>query len=321
MCRTETRLDALLRRQSGLLTRSQLLAAGVTDSQLTGHLRGRRWQRLATGLYASFTGELTEEQRSIAACLHVGAGAQVTGAAALRWHRLRYAPMSSEVLVLAPAACRRRSLPGLVRVVQTGRPDRREHRSNGVTVVSVARAVGDEAHRMRWLGDVRALVAESVQRGLATVPQLVAEVEEGRRNGSALLRHVVDEVAAGVRSAPEAELRALLSRSALLPPIRWNPRLRFPDGMTLSPDGWIAESAVALEVDSREYHLGPEGWERTMRRHNALAAADVLTLHLSPARLRSDPRGVVDLVERTHLARRARGRTCTLTVITTPFCA
>lgn len=315
MSQLESRLEALLRRQSGLTTRAQLLAAGVTDDQIAGHVRGRRWQRLATGLYACFTGELGESQRLIAACLHIGAGAQITGAAALRWHGVRAAPEERAVAVLAPHPCHRRDVPGVLRVVQTRRPDRRPHHRGVVTVASVARAVADQAHRLRWLGDVRALVAESVQRGLATVPQLVAEVEEGQRNGSALLRRAVDEVGAGVRSAPEAELRALLSRSAILPLILWNPRLRLPDGTMLSPDGWIAESAIALEVDSREYHLGPDGWERTMRRHNLLAAADVLTLHLTPARLRTDPLGVIDLVVQAHLARRGRGNACPIAVI------
>lgn len=314
----ETRLDALLRRQEGLITRAQLRDCGTTDSCVTAHLRARRWQRLATGLYATFTGALTMEQPLIAACLHVGPGAQVTGAAALRWHGLRYVPDVDETSVLAAHPCRRRDVPGLARIVQTSRLDPAEHRCGGVTVVSVARAVADEARRMPSLRAVRAMVAEAVQRNLATVPHLVAELEQGRRNGSALLRRAVDEVAAGTRSAPEAELREVLARSAVLPQIWWNPRLRLPDGTTLTPDGWIPESGIALEVDSREYHLNPEGWERTMRRHNVLAAFDALTLHLSPARLRSDPDGVLRLVEEAHAARRGRGSACPLVAAPVP---
>jgi hypothetical protein len=314
----ETRLDALLRRQQGLATRAQLIACGVTDGAVTAHLRGRRWQRLAPGLYASFTGGLTVDQRLLAACLHVGPGAQVTGGAALRWHGLRYLPAVDEAAVLARHPCKTRGVAGLVRVVQTGRLDRREWRCGGITVVSPARAVADEARWMRSMRAVRALVAEAVQRNLVTVPQLTAEVEGGRRNGSALLRRAVEEVAAGTRSAPETELRELVARSAALPSIAWNPWLRLPDGTTLSPDGWIAESAVALEVDSREYHLSPAGWERTMRRHNAFAAAGATTLHISPARLRRDPSEVLQTIERAHAARRGRGRKCSLAVIMSP---
>lgn len=319
MWRTETPLAALLRRQDGLVTRDQLLAAGVPDGHVRAQLRAGRWRRLTAGLYATFTGELGPEARLLAACLHVGCGAQVTGAAALRWHGLRYVPEVTEIAVLAPATCRRRSVPGLLRIITTAHPDRRSHRLGGVTVVSVARAVGDEARQMRTLRAVRALVAESVQRGMTTVPQLVAEVEDGRQNGSAHLRRAVAEVAAGTRSAPEAELRELLSRSTCLPVIRWNPRLRLPGGTTLTPDGWISESWIALEVDSREYHLSPEGWERTMFRHNALSVAGVLTLHVSPARLRDDPQGVLELVERAHLARTASGDRIPPPVITTAF--
>ncbi|HEV7757041.1 MAG TPA: type IV toxin-antitoxin system AbiEi family antitoxin domain-containing protein, partial [Mycobacteriales bacterium] len=88
MWRTETPLAALLRRQDGLVTRDQLLAAGVTDGRVRAQLRAGRWRRLTAGLYATFTGELGPEARLLAACLHVGCGAQVTGAAALRWHGL-----------------------------------------------------------------------------------------------------------------------------------------------------------------------------------------------------------------------------------------
>jgi hypothetical protein len=62
-------------------------------------------------------------------------------------------------------------------------------------------------------------------------------------------------------------------------------------------------------VDSREYHLNPEDWERTMLRHNALSAAGILTLHVSPEQLRGDPQGVLDLVERAQLARSGQGAT------------
>jgi hypothetical protein len=314
-------VERLLRRQKGLITRAQARAAGLTDSTLRAHLHARRWQRLAAGLYADFTGELGPGQRLLAACLHVGEGAQITGAAALRWYGLRYVPAQPEVTVLGPADCRRRSVPGLIRVVRTSRPDHRPDRVETLTIVSVARAVADEARQMRSLRAVRALVAESVQRRRTTVADLAAEVENGQPNGSALLRRALAEVEAGTRSAPEAELRQLLSHSRVVPPVLWNPLLRTPEGRMLCPDGWIVDSGIALEVDSREYHLGPDGWERTMRRHNSFAAADALTIHITPSELRHNPRRVLASIETAHEARRGRGRCCGLRVISAPFSA
>jgi very-short-patch-repair endonuclease len=50
---------------------------------------------------------------------------------------------------------------------------------------------------------------------------------------------------------------------------------------------------VAVEVDSREFHLLPEGWEQTMRRHRRMSAAGLSVLHLSPRQLQTEPRQVL----------------------------
>ena len=38
-------------------------------------------------------------------------------------------------------------------------------------------------------------------------------------------------------------------------------------------------AGVAAEVDSREWHLSPEHWDRTRRRHTLMAAAGIHPLH------------------------------------------
>ncbi|GAC1330132.1 MAG: hypothetical protein NVSMB13_18070 [Mycobacteriales bacterium] len=55
------------------------------------------------------------------------------------------------------------------------------------------------------------------------------------------------------------------------------------------PDAWWPEAALVAEVDSREWHLSPADWERTMRRHNRVQAAGLSVLHVSPGRLRHEP--------------------------------
>jgi very-short-patch-repair endonuclease len=46
-------------------------------------------------------------------------------------------------------------------------------------------------------------------------------------------------------------------------------------------------------VDSKEFHLLPEDWEQTMRRHRRMTAAGLAVLHLSPRQLRTEPRQVL----------------------------
>jgi hypothetical protein len=45
---------------------------------------------------------------------------------------------------------------------------------------------------------------------------------------------------------------------------------------------------VAVEVDSREWHLSPADWEQTMARHQRMSAAGVVVVHVSPRQLRDE---------------------------------
>jgi hypothetical protein len=50
------------------------------------------------------------------------------------------------------------------------------------------------------------------------------------------------------------------------------------------------EACVAAEVDSRQWHLSPGDWERTLERHSRMSALGIIVLHYPPAWLRSQPR-------------------------------
>src|SRR5262249_16796874 len=76
-----------------------------------------------------------------------------------------------------------------------------------------ARAVADTARWLTDLSQVRALVGDAVQQGRCAVGQLDIELRVGGARNGALLRRVIAEVADGVRSAPEAELRDLIVKA------------------------------------------------------------------------------------------------------------
>lgn len=103
----------------------------------------------------------------------------------------------------------------IVRVLYTVRmPD--QFCVNGpIHFAMAARAVADTARKLESLRDVRAVVADSVQRGWCRVAELARELDEGPSRGSARFRRVLAEVAAGVRSVAEAELRDLVKGSGL----------------------------------------------------------------------------------------------------------
>jgi hypothetical protein len=311
-------LTPLFDSQHGLATRRQVLAAGLDDETIRRELRARRWQRVLPGTYANQTGAITLEQRRVAAVLFTSPRAQLTGIGALLWHGLRHLPADPLVHLLIPHEVRRSSR-GFVRVQRTHRLDPGAKEVDGYNVCSVARAAADACRGLSNLRDVRAIVAEAVQRGLVQVKAMEDELALAGTSRTALLRRAVREIGSGARSAPEVELQEILSPHGCIPPIIWNPELEAADGTRLPrPDGWIDDVGIALEVDSREYHLSPDDWQRTMRRHNLLSSYGALVLHFTPSEIRGRKRSVRDTVERACVERAADGATTTIRVVSGP---
>ena len=272
--------------QRGVLSRTQALASGVTPNALQHRLRpGGPWQRLLPGVYLMATGQPTWEQQQIAALLHAGAESLITGPAALLNYRLtRSVPRSIDVLV--PLA-RQPGSVGFVRVHRTRRMPASASCDGAVRFAPAERAVADTARALTDRVEARAVVASAVQRGQCTVAQLAAELGDGPVRGSANLRAVLAEVIAGIRSVPEADLRRLIIGARLPEPL-YNPRLYLGEQFLAQPDAWWPRYGVAVEVDSREWHLSPADWEQTMARHRRMSAVGIIVVHVSPRQLRDE---------------------------------
>ncbi len=86
----------------------------------------------------------------------------------------------------------------------------------------------------------------------------------------------------------------------------YNPTLFVGEEFLASPDAWWPDAGVAVEVDSREWHLSPADWERTQVRHARMSAHGIIVLHYAPRRIRSDPAYVVDEIGKALQAGRGR---------------
>jgi hypothetical protein len=168
---------------------------------------------------------------------------------------------------------------------------------DGFPIALPARCLIDAARREQRIDTVRGMIADALQRDVCDVPSLATELRHQRLRGTAVPRFVLDEVCAGVRSAAEAWARRLVRRTSLPEP-EWNVEIRSATGRRLAVvDAWWEEVGLAWEIDSKEFHLAPSDYERTMTRHSALAAAGVLVVHTLPSQLKKDPAVVVrDLV-------------------------
>ena len=77
-------------------------------------------------------------------------------------------------------------------------------------------------------------------------------------------------------------------------------------------------AGVAVEVDSRRWHLAPADWERTMVRHGDLGQYGIVTLHVTPHQLRAQPGQFLRQAVNAHKTGISRPR---LNILTLPAAA
>ncbi|MFJ9180273.1 hypothetical protein [Streptomyces sp. NPDC102360] len=303
--------------QDQLLTREQLMELGCANST-TNHRcrRGGPWQRLLPRVHLLHSGTPSPRQRMRAALLYAGEHALLTGHAALAAHGFRAAPRPERlrwVDVLVPYEGAGARGTSYVKVHRTRRlPE--NHPMAGLRCAAVARAVADAVPGLACERDVTALLAEAVQRGFCTPEELLAELAASRRRYALYVARATDHLTAGIHSPLEADARALIRRYSLPEPL-WNPNLHDPrTGVFLArPDAYWPAEGLALEVDSREYHLDPASWRRTLSQRNRLAAAGLPVLAVTAEDLRGRAEGVAGEI-RTALTAARRHRAPALVV-------
>src|ERR1700684_3293013 len=208
------KLGRILASQHHVITRGQALGCGIPQSTVSAWCKpGGKWQKILPGVYLAVTGTPTPEQRQMAALLYAGPRSVITGSAAIRVRRLRV-PATDMVDVLIPSSVKRQSL-GYVRIHRTRRMPV-SVRMGAIRFAPPARAVADASHWFTNLGDVRALVAEAVQKQVCSIAQIGIELSEGANRDSAHLRKALAAVRSGIRSVAEVDFRDRILGSGLM---------------------------------------------------------------------------------------------------------
>jgi very-short-patch-repair endonuclease len=287
----QDRLDRILAKQDSVVSQSQAAACGMTRKALRHRARpGGPWQELLPRTYLAVTGDPTVAQQEVAAALYAGPHGVLTGLAALRRHGLKV-PAAKEISVLIPASRARPSV-AFVNMRPTVRMPVPICYRGVVQYALPDRALADAARELHSFRQVRALVADAVQQRTCRIDLLQVELNQGPRRGSAWLRRSLAEVAGGVRSSAEGDFGDLIRRSGLPMPM-FNARLYAGQVFIAVVDAWWPKAGVAVEVDSRAWHLLPHDWERDLRRHARMSAHGIIALHIPPSRIRKDPAGVI----------------------------
>jgi very-short-patch-repair endonuclease len=237
---------AIAGEQEGIVTRAELLAAGVSRSWIVRALHAGGIHRIHRGVYATVAPELlTEEGHLAAALLAAGDGALLShGTAAWRWRIISAPPSVIQLAVPQP----RRVLAG-VALFRSGRYRAGDVTFNaGFRTTSVARTALDLAVRYEHRALLRVLAEAEFHHDLRP-----ADVERTLRRGhpgSANLRAALHEHAPGrgeVKSHLERRFRKLLIQRRIELPLR---------NQELGPwtvDCLWPERRVVVELDGRQH--------------------------------------------------------------------
>lgn len=284
---------------------STLISFGISSSTIVGRCRpGGPWQRLLPGVILLSNGRETQRQRLVAALAYAGAGAVLTGRAALQEYGFRQ--NSGIVDVLLPDR-RRVQSHSFVRIERTTRLPQPVMR-NSLPCAPLPRALLDAARRCTTLDSTRALIASVVQRKGVTALELAEELEAGSSRGSALPRIVVEEMDAGVHSVPEAVARQIWLASGL-PEMVFNRTIVTNKGEFLAqPDGWIDSVGLAWEIDSIDWHVAPDLYAATVERRTRMQNAGIVVFACLPRTVHKEPREVVNSLRLHYQAASERPR-------------
>lgn len=272
--------------QYGVVSRAQLLAAGISSAAIETRLRGHRLHAIHRGVYVVGHTALVPLARELAAVLACGPDAALSHrSAASLWQVLEAEDGPIDVTV--PRSNRRR--PGLR--VHRSRVLRREdlRTVRGVPVTSPARTLLDLAEVARDRELERA-VDEAIVRRLISRAALAAAVDgaNGHR-GTGRLRRLLarGEEPAFTRSQAEERFLALV-RSAGLPA----PEVNVQVAGQLVDFLW-RDRRVVVEIDGYRFHSSPAAFERDRLRDAELSASGFRVIRITWRQLSEEPFAVV----------------------------
>jgi hypothetical protein len=202
--------------QEGVLSRPQVLAAGLDDDHIERRLRRREWARVHRGVYVDHTGPLTREQRWWAALLFY-APACLAGETALVAHGLRQGSATDVVQVAVAEHRRVTKLPG-VQVHRLTTFDTAVHPSRTIPVIRLEQALLTVAARMSSTAGAVALLGDACQMRRTTPERLALALGALHRlPRRRLLFEVLADVGTGAYSALEHAYLVRVERPHGLP--------------------------------------------------------------------------------------------------------
>jgi very-short-patch-repair endonuclease len=270
---TEDRISTFARRQYGMITRSQLLEAGVGSSAIGRRARTGRLRRIHRGVY--LVGPILPPWGlEMAAVLACGPRACLSHVSAARLWGLAPDDDAGPIHVRVPGGHGGDRTGIRVHSTEALAPDERRL-INRIPVTAPGRTLLDMATVVSRT-ELEGAVARAERKGLIDRNGLSALVEGSKgRQGTPALRGIVEAGAAFTRS--EAERRFLeLVRKARLPPPESNVMVH-----GYEVDFFWRKERIVVEVDGYRYHSSRPTFESDRRRTAHLAAHGLQVIRLT----------------------------------------
>lgn len=272
----------LVRRQHGVVSRSQLLTLGLSSHAIQHRIEKGRLHPLWRGVYAVGRPQVAKHGRYMAAVLACGPTALLSHrSAGDLWgmHRDR----SPGIDIVVPDSAQRRR-PGIRVHRQRALDLTAHHPIDGIPVTHPVWTLMDLASCLSH-DQIEAAINEANRLDLANPEDLRAAIESSApRPGLSRLRALLDRQTFALTDSPLERLFLPLVLSAGLPP-----PLTQVEVSGFRVDFYWPQLGLVVETDGLRYHRTPSQQTRDRRRDQTHAAAGLTTLRFSTAQVRFEP--------------------------------
>ena len=285
----EARVLRLMRQQHGLITREQALAAGMTDKQIRVRVSGGRWARPARGIYRHASTPDTRIARLLATCLALGALASHRSAAALQGidgFRL------DRIEIVVPRG-RARPIKGVTLHQSTQMDLAKPVTCQGIPCTGVGRTLLDVSavvSRERLDQAIDAVLRDERLSPDDLYRVLVSHARRGRDGCAAFRASLEDRGDDAVPlSAWSRMVSDLLVESGLDQPVMEHRIHDGRGGLVAQVDLAYPAWRVAIELDSKLWHLNRVSFDKDPERRNRLTVLGWTVLNFTWSHYLRDP--------------------------------
>jgi very-short-patch-repair endonuclease len=290
---TDARIAALAATQHGVVTRTQLAAAGIDGCALDRRVRRGLLRPVHRGVFAvgPTVGRRAREMAAVLACGAGAVAADRTAGALLRLTPVQRLAEPVSVIVGKRRVGRRPGILARQLVLAPGETTT----VDGVPVTTPARTLLDLAALLTAEELERALAVAEREKRLTRVELEALITRHPRHRGTRALRSFLDlgHEPAFDRSMAERRMLDLIQR-AQLPRPATNVRIH-----GLEVDLWWKPQRLVAEIDGFAFHSARSAFERDRDRDQILAAAGIVVVRITWWQLTREPLATMVRLART----------------------